>query len=392
MKTNILKYCLTNVVILFALLLVACTQTNAPDVGVPNGESYQDATGEHVLSAVRLSKDISLSPGFVATTEQYDIVIGASVAKIELVEILPVCARSDDGYTVALTHRAGGSTSTKSSSNGALTADLASGDSIKILVLSRDSKIRKTYAFTVKNVEPVTETTTGALQAPAGFSLNAEYTKKGWVYFSWQDTNQNETGIILESKTKNGSADFAVHRKIEAANVTWTALEDVSPGVYLYRIKAYNDSGSSAYSNTVEVTVHPYPQGEVANLGLCANVTEAGSSMPGHNLYWDAYAFPSYNGYDIEYGYAIYSAKWLRTESVIPELEFISVGVRKASVNDTSQTRIGARIAADSLSSAYMYTYQICLYYKYTISLADGSAKEKYYEGPRRDCGSSASK
>ncbi len=392
MKTNILKYCLTNVVILFALLFVACAQANAPGVGVPNGEPDQDATGEHVLSAVRFSKDISVSPSFAANTERYDIVIGASVAKIELVEILPVCARSDDGYTVVLTHRGGGATSTKSAANRALTADLASGDSIKIFVLSRDSEIRKTYAFTVKNTEPVTEATTGALQAPTGFSLNAEDTKKGWVYFSWQDTNQNEKGILLESKIKNGSADFAELRKIEAANVTWTALEGVSPGVYLYRIKAYNDSGTSAYSNTVEVTVHPYPQGEVTNLGLCANVTEAGASLPGHNLYWDAYAFPSYQGYDIEYGYAIYSAKWLRTESVIPELEFVSAGVRKASVNDTPQTRIGAQIAADSLSLAYMYTYQICLYYKYTISQADGSAKEIYYEGPRRDCGSSASK
>ncbi|MGE5415843.1 MAG: fibronectin type III domain-containing protein [Acidobacteriota bacterium] len=100
----------------------------------------------------------------------------------------------------------------------------------------------------------------GPVAAPA--NLTAESPEIGKVVLHWTDNSTTETGFAIERKS--GSDDTYFQIDSVGSNVTSYEQSEMStyavfPGEkYYYRVKAYNDSGSSGYSNEVNIEVKNY--------------------------------------------------------------------------------------------------------------------------------------
>ncbi len=84
-------------------------------------------------------------------------------------------------------------------------------------------------------------------------NLTVSVSERGTVMLSWADNSDNEEGFVIERK-ENGEK-FTVTGKTGRDE---TAFEDknVSKGkTYVYRVKAFNKKGESAYSNEAEITI-----------------------------------------------------------------------------------------------------------------------------------------
>ncbi len=90
------------------------------------------------------------------------------------------------------------------------------------------------------------------LPPTAPTELKAKETYESDVVLEWKDNADNETGYKLERR-KVDESKFSVIQDLPA-NLTNFRDENLQPGTtYFYRVFAYNDSGSSASSNTLEV-------------------------------------------------------------------------------------------------------------------------------------------
>jgi hypothetical protein len=81
------------------------------------------------------------------------------------------------------------------------------------------------------------------------------------VQLTWQDNATNETGFVIERATNGGAfAQIAAPGpRTGTGSVSYTDTTVTAGNTYAYRVKAVNGSVSSAYSNTVTVTVPPVP-------------------------------------------------------------------------------------------------------------------------------------
>ena len=76
---------------------------------------------------------------------------------------------------------------------------------------------------------------------------------KGSATLSWRDNSNNETGFTIE-RAASGSSTFTQVASV-AVNAS-TFKDTVSKGAYVYRVRAFNGSATSTYSNSVTVSVH----------------------------------------------------------------------------------------------------------------------------------------
>jgi thermitase len=75
-----------------------------------------------------------------------------------------------------------------------------------------------------------------------------------WIELTWTDNSSNETGFRLERCTGSGCTNFVLFKSV-SANVTRAEEYPVTARTtYRYRLRAYNGSGYSAYSNIAEAT------------------------------------------------------------------------------------------------------------------------------------------
>lgn len=82
---------------------------------------------------------------------------------------------------------------------------------------------------------------------PAPSNLSANAVPPAQINLAWQDNSSNESGFRIERKTGSGSyAEIAV---VPANTNSFSNTGLASSVTYTYRIRAYNASGSSAYSN-----------------------------------------------------------------------------------------------------------------------------------------------
>ena len=89
------------------------------------------------------------------------------------------------------------------------------------------------------------------LQPPGG--LSAKATSKSGINLTWQDNSTNETGFIVQRR-RDGSGVW-VQIGTTAANVERFSDGGLfSEATYLYRVRAFNDTESSAYSNEAAAT------------------------------------------------------------------------------------------------------------------------------------------
>jgi RHS repeat-associated protein len=93
--------------------------------------------------------------------------------------------------------------------------------------------------------------------APTGLTFTTNSSTQ--INLSWTDNANNETGFYIERK-KTGEGSFTQIGSV-GANVTTYYSNSLLPNtIYTYQVRAYNTSGTSAYTGTVTATT-PSPTG-----------------------------------------------------------------------------------------------------------------------------------
>jgi hypothetical protein len=125
-------------------------------------------------------------------------------------------------------------------------------------------------------------------------SLAASATSCSTVNLSWTDNSNNEFGFELERSLKSSSNFLVIN--YPGVNIVQLTDANLQPStVYYYRIRAYNNKGYTAYSNTVTVTTPQPPLPETPqNLTYAAvrtnqitlKWTDASSYETGFKLYF----------------------------------------------------------------------------------------------------------
>lgn len=103
--------------------------------------------------------------------------------------------------------------------------------------------------------EPVTAVTPMELPG-APIDLITQVVSGKHINVMWTDRAKNESGFILERKT----GPTGVFTKILTGEFDQTDFQDMSitaPGTYIYRVKAFNNGGESAYSNEASAVIKP---------------------------------------------------------------------------------------------------------------------------------------
>ncbi len=112
-------------------------------------------------------------------------------------------------------------------------------------------------------------------------SLAATVASSSQINLAWIDNSTNETGFKIERKTGSGGTYAQI--ATVGANVTSYSNTGLSASTtYYYRVRSYNASGDSAYSNEAYATTQAAQTGPTAPSSLTA--TKASSSQI--NLSW----------------------------------------------------------------------------------------------------------
>lgn len=107
-----------------------------------------------------------------------------------------------------------------------------------------------------------------APDAPTNLTATAVSTSE--IGLSWTDNAENETSYVVEMRTLEG--EFA-EVKVLPANATSTTITGLAAATaYIFRVRAQNDSGPSAYSNEASVATN-FPVGtcQANDTTLCLN-------------------------------------------------------------------------------------------------------------------------
>lgn len=125
----------------------------------------------------------------------------------------------------------------------------------------------QTHATAVES--PVSETPA----APA--ELRVKIIDNSTVKLYWSDKSTNELGFIVERKVAGGNFTEVATLPADHAYYVDSGL---SSELYYYRVKAFNNTGSSGHTNIVEITLTvgevPSPPAELAVIGVSGNVVK----------------------------------------------------------------------------------------------------------------------
>jgi len=123
----------------------------------------------------------------------------------------------------------------------------------------------------------VSATTTGVMPV-APSNLTATVVSSSRIDLTWDDNSSNETGFIIERKKAGGSYTQITTVGANATSYIDTGLANNTK--YYYRVRAYNSSSNSTYSNEVNATTGTVP---AAPSDLIATVLSSTKIM----LTWD---------------------------------------------------------------------------------------------------------
>jgi hypothetical protein len=127
--------------------------------------------------------------------------------------------------------------------------------------------------------EAYATTAAGIPAAPSG--LTASAVSSSQINLAWTDNSSNETGFKIERKTGSGGTYAQIATVgVNVASYSNTGLSATT--TYYYRVRSYNASGDSAYSNEAYATTPSAQNVPTAPSGLTA--TKAATSQI--NLSW----------------------------------------------------------------------------------------------------------
>lgn len=111
---------------------------------------------------------------------------------------------------------------------------------------------------------------------PASPSALSATTNLGVVTLVWQGTLVNNVGYAIQRSTASNSGFSTVATSY--GDDIWTTTDSPGNGTWFYRVNAFNNNGSSAYSNVIQITVDV-----TVEAGPPGNPTQAPSSrlLPG---------------------------------------------------------------------------------------------------------------
>ena len=96
---------------------------------------------------------------------------------------------------------------------------------------------------------------TSSVPATPG-SLDAQAQSSSSILVTWSDNSSNEDGFTLQRSTSSGSG-FSTVATLSVGKVLFTDTGLTSSTQYYYRIQAFNDAGSSAYTGQASATTLP---------------------------------------------------------------------------------------------------------------------------------------
>ena len=89
---------------------------------------------------------------------------------------------------------------------------------------------------------------------PTPTNFSAVVNAQNQVELSWDDNATNERGYKIERRFAGGGSYLVVHTTLENVQA-WTDTDVFRGTTYEYRIRAFNDESTSAYTENVQVTV-----------------------------------------------------------------------------------------------------------------------------------------
>jgi transcriptional regulator CtsR len=105
-------------------------------------------------------------------------------------------------------------------------------------------------------INATTSGTTSLTTPTAPSNLKATAISDSQINLTWTDNSANETGFKLESKRGDYGSWIEILVGANATSYQNTGL--LSSSKYYYRIRAYNNSGNSAYSNETSAVTNPW--------------------------------------------------------------------------------------------------------------------------------------
>jgi hypothetical protein len=113
--------------------------------------------------------------------------------------------------------------------------------------------------------------------APTGLAAAAQSSSQ--IDLTWTDNATNEGGYRVERCTGASCSDFAEIATLPANSVGYQNTGLSAATTYVYRVRAVNTAGNSAYSNTSSSTTAPIAPSVTTN--AATSVTETGFTMNG---------------------------------------------------------------------------------------------------------------
>jgi len=104
--------------------------------------------------------------------------------------------------------------------------------------------------------------------APSGLTVTLAANNQ--IYLYWTDNSDNETGFRLERKV-GAEGSYTLLNELFFDTSSFADYNVSTPNTYYYRVKAYNSTGESAYSNEISVALlGPPPPATPGNLTATA--------------------------------------------------------------------------------------------------------------------------
>jgi uncharacterized protein len=216
-------------------------KTYAYRVRAFNEAGYSDYT--HIVSTTPLDTTVPAAPANLSAVFKDGAVYLAWTDKSEHEDGFKIERKKGDGVYEFIAAVGTNATSFKDSS---LAADTTYTYRVRAYNAAGKSAYSNEATATVPNGA-------GSHPPAAPQNLTVKQTGPDAVKLFWQDKSANEHGFALERKSGDGS--FEKIAKLGKDSVYYLDSGLLANKTYTYRVKAYNEAGYSAYSNTISITL-----------------------------------------------------------------------------------------------------------------------------------------